>query len=170
MRAGHRLTIYNHKGGVGKTTLSVNIGAALAKRGLRVLLIDSDPQCNLTSYFLLDDAVDDLLDTSDQPSGRTLWTASRSVVHGTGPVRKVAPFKLPVDGLLLVLGDIRLSEFELLLGDAWTDSFKRRIDGLRAVLLQIAVDRASLRLVVSNAMHQPRGPLRVRQLYRTAAE
>ncbi len=45
-----RITLYNHKGGVGKTTLSVNVGAALAARGERVLLVDSDPQCNLTSY------------------------------------------------------------------------------------------------------------------------
>jgi cellulose biosynthesis protein BcsQ len=132
MRSGQRLTIYNHKGGVGKTTLSVNIGAALAEMGFRVLLIDSDPQCNLTSYFLPDDVVDDLLDTSDQPDGRTLWTALKPVVNGTEPVREVEPYELPIDRLFLVPGDIRLSEFEQLLGDAWTDSFKRRIGGLRS--------------------------------------
>jgi cellulose biosynthesis protein BcsQ len=132
MRPGQRLTIYNHKGGVGKTTLSVNIGAALANMGLRVLLIDSDPQCNLTSYFLPDDVVDDLLDSSDKPSGRTLWTAVKPVINGTGPVRQVEPYELSINGLLLVPGDIRLSEFEQFLGDAWTDSFKRRIGGLRA--------------------------------------
>lgn len=132
MRTRQRLTIYNHKGGVGKTTLTVNIGAALARQGLRVLLIDSDPQCNLTSYFLPDDVVDDLLDNSDQPIGRTLWTALKPVVDATGPVRPVEPYELPVPNLLLVPGDIRLSEFEQLLGDAWTDSFKRRIGGFRA--------------------------------------
>src|SRR5712692_4385696 len=116
MRQGNRLTIYNHKGGVGKTTLSINIGAALAERGLRVLLIDSDPQCNLTSYFLPDDVLDELLDKSDRGNGRTLWTALKPVVHGTGPVREVKPFDLVVDNLLLVPGDIRLSEFEQLLG------------------------------------------------------
>ena len=64
-RSPLRLTIYNHKGGVGKTTLTVNIAAALAERNKRVLLIDSDPQCNLTSYLLADDVVNDLLDNSD---------------------------------------------------------------------------------------------------------
>lgn len=47
---GKILTIANQKGGVGKTTTVMNFGVALAKE-YRVLLIDSDPQANLTSYL-----------------------------------------------------------------------------------------------------------------------
>lgn len=45
------ITVANQKGGVGKTTTVMNLGAALAERGERVLLVDGDPQANLTSYL-----------------------------------------------------------------------------------------------------------------------
>ena len=47
----HVWAVANQKGGVGKTTSAVNIGALLADKGHRVLLLDLDPQGSLTSYF-----------------------------------------------------------------------------------------------------------------------
>jgi len=46
---GRIISFFNHKGGVGKTTLVYNLGTLLADRGFRVLLIDADPQMNLTA-------------------------------------------------------------------------------------------------------------------------
>ncbi|MFQ5352424.1 MAG: ParA family protein [Candidatus Binatia bacterium] len=48
------LSIINQKGGVGKTATTVNLGAAVAQRGWRTLLLDLDPQAHLTTHLGLD--------------------------------------------------------------------------------------------------------------------
>lgn len=58
------VAVANQKGGVGKTTTAVNLGAALAARGQRVLVVDLDPQANATSAFGMQDVeAESLYDT-----------------------------------------------------------------------------------------------------------
>ncbi len=124
-----RVAVYNHKGGVGKTTLTINLADALSHLGKKVLLVDSDPQCNLTSYLVDDDVVDSLLDDSDTPKGQTLWAGLKPVVEGSGEPRQILPIE--IEKLFLLPGDIRLSEFESLLDSFWVDCAQRRVRGFR---------------------------------------
>lgn len=125
-----RIAIFNHKGGVGKTTLTVNLAAALAEAGKQVLLIDSDPQCNITSYLFEDSVVDDLLDKSDSNAGETIWSALKPVVEGEGGYRFVTPYET-VENLTIVPGDIRLTEFESELNDFWRLCYQRKKKGFQ---------------------------------------
>lgn len=60
MNVARALAIGNHKGGVGKTTITLATGAELARRGRRVLLVDLDPQAALTAAAGIDAAAQSL--------------------------------------------------------------------------------------------------------------
>ena len=127
-KKARRLVLFNHKGGVGKTTLTVNIAHALAESGKRVLLVDTDPQCSLSSYFLEEDYLDSLLDASERPGGQTIWSALKPVSEGVGPIQPIEAIRVG-HNLHLAVGDIRLADFENTLGDAWTWCLNRNRRG-----------------------------------------
>jgi len=79
------VSVINYKGGVGKTTLTANLGAYLAQRGLRILLIDLDPQSSLTFSFFAPGQ------PGGYPANRTLKTWFDSFVDGV-PQRALSEF------------------------------------------------------------------------------
>jgi cellulose biosynthesis protein BcsQ len=136
-----KIALFNHKGGVGKTTLTINIAAALADAGKTVLLLDADPQCNLTSFYLTEDLLEELLGDSDGDGGQTVWSAVRPVVKGRGGVVDIELVNVYDEGKIFLLpGDVLLSEYEEVLPQAWTECFARNTRGYDVVsaLSQVA--------------------------------
>lgn len=107
-----RLVLFNHKGGVSKTTTVYNLGWMLAERGHRVLLVDADPQCNLSSLILGDDFDEYYLNEA---------TCLQNIKDGVAPAFKGKPTpiqsvlcKSPIrrPNLFLLAGHATLSEYD----------------------------------------------------------
>ncbi len=102
------IAVANQKGGVGKTTITRELSACCALRGLQTLVIDCDPQGNLTSSWIDADVYE--------------ATLSHVLIEPESPVGgvKTEPIPLddaiiegPVDHMDLVPADIRLARFEM---------------------------------------------------------
>ncbi|MBO0953141.1 ParA family protein [Fibrella forsythiae] len=131
------ITLSNHKGGVGKTTSTINIGAALNQQGKRVLLIDLDPQANLTQSLRL--AVGD--------PAATIYGALR----GMAPLQ---PLEI-VSGFEVIPSTLDLSGAEIELSSEAGREFilKELLDPLRSRYDCVLIDcPPSLGLLTLNAL------------------
>jgi cellulose biosynthesis protein BcsQ len=108
----------------------INIAAALASLGKRVLLVDADPQCNLTSYLVEAEVADSWLDNSDSDNGTTIWSALKPFSEGTGDIKSVKASERQ-EGVYLIPGDIQLSQFEQDLNQIWIECFQRKPHGFK---------------------------------------
>ena len=125
-----KIALFNHKGGVGKTTHTVNIAECFSESGQTVLLVDADPQCNLTSFYCTEAYLEELLnDSDDAEKGETIWSALRPVVQGRGGIEEIPPFEVDEGEIYLLPGDVLLATYEELLPEAWTECFARRTRG-----------------------------------------
>src|SRR3954452_9464943 len=92
-----RIAIINQKGGVGKTTTAVNLGAALAHAGKRVCLLDLDPQAHATTHLGL------------EPDGKS--PSMYDVLIDTRPLAEVR--RQAAENLWVVGSDINLAAAEV---------------------------------------------------------
>lgn len=115
-----RIALFNHKGGVSKTTTTFNLGWMLAEKGHRVILVDADPQCNLTGMVLDYGGPTDLEGLYKKESGRNLRDGLAPAFESKPePLKAVNCFQVPGrEGLFLLPGHIGLAEYEVTLGIA----------------------------------------------------
>lgn len=115
-----KVALFNHKGGVSKTTTTFHLGWMLASKGKRVIVVDADPQCNLTGM---------ILEYTDWQELESFYEKQpeRNIREGLAPAFESRPERIkavecvPVErceGLFLLPGHIRLSEYEVTLGFA----------------------------------------------------
>jgi len=134
------ISIANQKGGVGKTTTAVNLGASLAASEKRTLLIDCDPQANTTSA----------LGFPKDPSRRTLY---QTLILGE-PIERVT-IDAKVEGLDLIPSDKNLvgAAVELVSLDDREYKLRAAIQGVRDKYEYILIDcPPSLDLLTVNAL------------------
>lgn len=115
-----QIALFNHKGGVSKTTTCFNLGWMLASKGKKVLLVDCDPQCNLTGMVLGFKGADEFKAIYDAPG-------VRNIRDGLAPAFESRPNPIEpvecesIDGqpnMHLLPGHIGLAEYEVTLGIA----------------------------------------------------
>jgi cellulose biosynthesis protein BcsQ len=116
-----KIALFNHKGGVSKTTTTFNLGWMLASKGKRVILVDSDPQCNLTGMVLGEETED------DEARIQEIYNTNSNIKTGLAPAFESQPRAIeavdciPVngrDGLFLLPGHVGFAEYEVQLGIA----------------------------------------------------
>lgn len=119
VQVSKQIALFNHKGGVSKTTTTFNLGWQLAALGKKVVLVDADPQSNLTG-LVLGYGPSDLEDFYRREPDHNLKSGLTPAFESRPErIKPVECFPVPGrDGLFLLPGHIDLFEFEVTLGIA----------------------------------------------------
>jgi cellulose biosynthesis protein BcsQ len=117
---GKIINLFNHKGGVSKTTTVFNLAWMLGTMGKKVIVADFDPQCNLTGMVLGYKGVEDLEGTyKESPANNIKDALSPAFESKPRQITGAECIAVPGnDNLLLLPGHIGLAEYETTLGIA----------------------------------------------------
>ncbi|KMP12570.1 chromosome partitioning protein [Candidatus Nitromaritima sp. SCGC AAA799-C22] len=135
------ITLFNNKGGVGKTTLAYHLANMLAGVGYSTLAVDLDPQANLTTSFFEEEFLEEIWDGSS--GDKTVYDAVLPIQEGTGDIALSYPLEVN-ENLHVVCGDLRLSLFEDKLSSVWPYCYQGSdIGALRATTAFYRIIRES---------------------------
>jgi cellulose biosynthesis protein BcsQ len=137
------ISVFNNKGGVGKTTLTYHLAHALAELGKKTLIIDFDPQCNLTIFGLTDDWIyniwkveDDYIDDFNDArlkdvnfaahlkSPRSIHFDLKPAEDGTAELPSLPPPIAITDNLHILPGRLTLHLYEDKIASRWSDVYQ----------------------------------------------
>jgi virC1 protein len=138
------IAVANQKGGVGKTTTVVNLGAALARKGKSVLCIDFDPQANLTNYV-----------AGCQSWENTIASVMRAAVLFQPADIRETIYHSERFGFDFIPSDLRLSEADIYLATAMSREtvLRRVLEPVRQAYDYILIDcNPSLGLLLTNVL------------------
>ena len=147
------ISLFNHKGGVSKTTTTFNLGWAMADRGKRVLIVDADPQCNLTGTVLNFVGVDDFTEFYKNNPGKNISDSLSPVFEGSGtPLKAASITPTPNKNLFLLAGNINLAENETQISVALSTSAAipalQNIPGSLGALLRMTAEENKIDVVI----------------------
>ncbi len=117
-----KIILFNHKGGVSKTTTAYNIGWMLGLLEKKVLLVDADPQCNLTA-LLLEDSFEDYY-VNEETKEQNIKDGVKPAFEARPiPIKAIDVFPSPKNpNLFLLPGHPNLSEYDASLSFAQTSN------------------------------------------------
>ena len=128
------ITLYNHKGGVSKTTTTYNLARFLQNKGKKVLVVDADPQCNMTEMLLCD--VIEQLDEEAERTGIVTELPGSSLLQVLEPrfngdesfvnIDRINSVQIDAN-LWLLRGDVSLNRLEDYMAEAHTQRFSNKI-------------------------------------------
>jgi chromosome partitioning protein len=117
-----KIVFFNHKGGVSKTTTTYNLGWMLAEQGKRILLVDADPQCNLTALILNDNYEEYYI--NEATKNNNIKDGVKVAFEGKPAAISAVncPFSTRNLNLFLLPGHANLSEYDAALSFAQTSN------------------------------------------------